>query len=218
MNSQDNIFLEFEGDNWYERNKEALKTKGDSPLLLMELYNVKPNKVLEVGASNGYRLAKINEKYGCEVCAVEPSEKAISDCKVNCPSVRFQRATAETMVYNKNFFDLVIMHSVFHWIGRETLLASIANIDKVLKWGGYLIIGDFQVPFPIKRRYHHIEDRAVFTYKIDYRKIFLSTGFYKEIGTLSLNQDTKLMTGETSIENYYSVSLLRKEDMYIERE
>ena len=218
MNNQDKIFLEFEGDNWYERNKETLKADGDFPILLMELYNVKPNRVLEVGASNGYRLAKIHEKRGCEVYAVEPSENAINECKANHPFIRFQRATAETMVYDRNFFDLVIVHSVFHWIGRETLLASIANIDKVLKWGEYLIIGDFQVPFPIKRRYHHIKDRAVFTYKIDYKKIFLSTGFYKEIATLSLNHDTKLMTGETSIENYFSVSLLRKEDMYIERE
>jgi len=214
---QDKIFLEFEGDNWYERNKEALKANADFPLLLMELYNIKPNRVLEVGASNGYRLAKIHEKHDCEVYAVEPSEKAVNEGKANYSFIRFQRATVETMVYDRNFFDLVIVHSVFHWIDREALLASIANIDRVLKWGGYLIIGDFQVPLPIKRVYHHIKDRAVFTYKIDYKKIFLSTGFYKEIATLSLNHDTKLMIGETSIENYFSVSLLRKEDMYIER-
>jgi len=92
------------------------------------------------------------------------------------------------------------------------------NWYEVLRWGGYLIIGDFQISFPIKRRYHHIKDLKVFTYKVDYKRIFLATGFYKEIATLSLNHDVKQITGETSIDNYFSVSLLRKEDTYIERE
>lgn len=216
--NQDEIFLEFEGDNWYERNKNFLKAERDIPILLLDLYGIKPTRVLEVGASNGYRLAKLYEKYGCEVYAVEPSKKAIEDGKEKYPFIAFQRATAETMVYDKRFFDLIIVNSVLHWIDRETLLMSIANIDKFCNWGGYLIIGDFQVHSPIKRRYHHIKDEEVYTYKLNYKKIFLRTGFYKEIATLSLNHDNKMLTGNTTIDNYFSVSLLKKEDNYICRE
>ena len=70
---------------------------------------------------------------------------------------------------------------------------------------------------PIKRRYHHIKDEEVFTYKVDYKKIFLATGFYKEIATLSLNHDNKTLTSNTTIDNYFSVSLLKKEDIYMDR-
>ena len=214
---QDKIFLEFEGDNWYERNKKSLEAEKDIPILLMEFYGIKPTRILEVGASNGYRLARIYEKYGGDVHAVEPSEKAIEDGKERYPFIKFQRATAENMVYDRQFFDLIIVNSVFHWVDRETLLISIANIDNTLKWGGHIIIGDFQLHCPIKRRYHHIKDEEVFTYKLDYKKIFLATGFYKEIATLSLNHDNKTLTSNTTIDDYFSVSLLKKEDIYMDR-
>ena len=214
---QGKIFLGFEGDNWYERNKKTLEAEKDIPILLVEFYGIKPTRILEVGASNGYRLARIYEKYGCDVHAVEPSEKAIEDGIEKYPFIKFQRATADDMVYDRQFFDLIIVNSVFHWVDRETLLISIANIDNTLKWGGHIIIGDFQLHCPIKRRYHHIKDEEVFTYKLDYKKIFMATGFYKEIATLSLNHDNKTLTSNTTIDDYFSVSLLKKEDIYMDR-
>ena len=122
----------------------------------------------------------------------------------------------ETMRYEKFFFDLIIAYSVFHWIDRETLLSSIANLDNVLNWKGYIIIGDFQIPFSLKRRYHHLEEK-VFTYKVDYKKILLSTGFYKEIATISKDHDKNVLTGDTTLDTYFSTSLLKKEDLYTER-
>jgi len=216
MGKQDKIFFECEGNNWFTRNKESLKPDGDLPIFLMEIYNIKPRCVLEVGASNGYRLAEIYKKFKAEVYAVDPSQNAIKDGEKEFPFIIFQRATMETMQYERHFFDLIIVNSVFHWIDRETLLSSIANLDSVLKWGGYLIIGDFQLPYPIKRKYHHLEEK-VFTYKLDYKKIFLSTGFYKEIATISKDHDKKSLTGDTTLDTYFSVSLLKKEDIYIER-
>lgn len=218
MKNQDKLFSSFEGDNWFKRNKEFLGTNDqDLPLYLMELYSLKPKKVLEIGASNGYRLAGVYERFKSKVYAVEPSSKAIKDGKQKWPFINFQKATAATMKYKKHFFDLVIVNSVFHWIDMETLLDSIAKIDNVLGWGGGLVIGDFQVHCPVKRLYHHIKNKQVFTYKLDYKKIFLSTGFYKEAAALSKDCDKKILTIETTIDNYGSVSLLRKEDLYIER-
>lgn len=59
--TQDKIFLEFRGDNRYERNKKFLKAEKDIPILLVELCGIKPIMILEVGASNGYRLARIED-------------------------------------------------------------------------------------------------------------------------------------------------------------
>lgn len=217
MKTQDNVFSNEEGDKWFARNKEHLKTDKDLPLFLLNLYNLKPKIVLEVGAANGYRLAEIHKRFQSGVYAVEPSTEAIEDGRKRWPFIQFQKATAEKMEYKEHFFDLVIVNSVFHWVDRDTLLGSIAKIDKVLDWGGYLLLGDFQISCPVKRRYHHTKDKEVFTYKLDYKKIFLSTGFYKEIATISKDHDRKILTGETTFDNYFSVSLLRKEELYIER-
>ena len=85
MGDQDKIFLKYEGDNWFERNKKYLKIDRDLPIFLMETYDIKPTRILEVGASNGYRLAEIYKKLKVEVYAVEPSQRAIKNGEKEFP-------------------------------------------------------------------------------------------------------------------------------------
>jgi hypothetical protein len=42
-----NPWFEFEGDNWYMRNREYLGKVFDIPLFMLELYSIKSQKVLE---------------------------------------------------------------------------------------------------------------------------------------------------------------------------
>ncbi len=83
--SQEEIFKNQEADNWFLRNKDGLSPKEDFITYLIDLYGAvnKDSNVIELGASNGYRLAKLHEKYGCKVYAVEPSKKALEDGGVN---------------------------------------------------------------------------------------------------------------------------------------
>jgi SAM-dependent methyltransferase len=212
---QDDHFLQYEGNNWYKRNSEHLSLTEDKPLQLIDLYALQPRRVLEVGASNGYRLAALHERFGSEVHAVEPSEQAIAAGRERYPFIDFQHATAEAMDVEPRSFDLVIVQYVLHWIDRDSLLQSIANIDASLEWGGYLVLGDFQVAPRLKRRYHHIREQEVFTYKQQYRDIFLSTGCYREVALLGYNHDEKSLSGDSTLNTYGAVSLLRKEEDYI---
>ena len=218
MAKQDDVFFASEGDRWFNRNKTVLSQRGpgdDEILSLLKLYSIKPERVLEVGASNGYRLFYLHEENKCEVHGVEPSEEAIQSGRNAYPFINFQRATAESMKYADNFFDMVLINGVFCWIDRNSLLRSCANIDRVLKWGGHLVIGDFQVPCFLKRRYHHVTDQDLFTYKMPYKNIFLSTGIYKEIASISYNHDLHAYTDATTFQNYWSVAILKKEDISI---
>ena len=218
MEKQDDIFFNSEGNNWFNRNKAKLSQNGskdDEILSLLKMYSIKPGRVLEVGSSNGNHLFHLHKENQCEVYGVEPSEEAIHFGQNAYPHINFQRATAESMKYEDHFFDMVLISFVLHWIDRDTLLRSCANIDKVLKWGGHLVIGDFQIPFFLKRRYHHITDRDLFTYKMPYKNIFLSTGIYKEIATISYNHDLRTYTDTTTLQNFASVTLLKKEDLSI---
>ncbi len=214
---QDDIFKKEEADRWFERNKEGLVPKEDLIIKIIRDYRLldKASKVLEVGSSNGFRLAKIHEEFGSKVFAIEPSKKAVEDGKSKWDFITFYQSTIAEFDESKHFldFDLIIVNSVFHWIDRNHLLISIGKVDNMLKWGGHLILGDFQVHIPIKRKYHHKE--GVFTYKQPYKEIFTSSFLYVELFTMAFNHDSKNLAG-IDINTYFSVSLLRKEELYFE--
>lgn len=207
------IFKNYEADAWFERNKEALKPRDDLIIQLIDMYGIldEHKKVLEVGSANGYRLERIRQKYGCKVVAVEPSKKAVEDGRKNYPQVEFYNVTAEELSF-KELFDVVILNSVFHWIDRRNLLKVCSLVDEALRRRGYLIIGDFQTPKPMKNPYHHLKEE-VFTYKQRYKDIFLSTYSYLELATICYNHDTKSFK-DINLNNLFCVSLLKKEEIY----
>ncbi len=69
--SQDQIFAASEGNQWFERNKVALARfdpETDFPIRLLQLYDLQPQRVLEIGAANGYRVAAIAALTGSARC------------------------------------------------------------------------------------------------------------------------------------------------------
>jgi SAM-dependent methyltransferase len=213
--SQKDIWFKSEGDNWFERNKDYLGKKQDIILLLINFYNLKPETVVEIGCSNGYRLAALHERYGSKVIGVEPSEKAIEDGKERWHFIKFVKGMCETFELDESA-DLVIVNFVFHWISRDKLTICVAKIDEVLKEGGILILGDFGTENFIKRRYHHLPNENLFTYKQQYQNMFTSTGLYKEIAKIRFNHDTGEITADIDDSNIGTISLLRKSELYIE--
>jgi SAM-dependent methyltransferase len=209
---QDDVFTAFEGDRWFDRNKGALAhfdPCSDLPLKLVELYGLQPRRVLEVGASNGFRLAAIADRYGASVVGLEPSAHAIVDGKARFPAVRFLQGEASDVALAEQF-DLIIVNFVFHWIDRTRLLRTVAETDRLLLDGGYLVIGDFYPSNPIKVRYHHLPDQEMYTYKQDYAATYLASGLYHRVGTLTGDHASKSLDGTVSESQRIGVSLLRK--------
>lgn len=186
MATQDEIFTASEADQWFERNKHVLDklSEQDVPLRLVELYKLEPASVLEVGAANGYRVAEIARRTGAKGVAIEPSSKAIEDGRARFPHVEFHQAQARDLPIAATF-ELVIVHFVLHWIDRKNLLRCIAEIDRVVADGGYLVIGDFHPWHPARNKYHHLPDAEVMTYKQDYAQIFVATELYQPVGMLT---------------------------------
>ncbi len=211
-----NIWLDYEGDKWFLRNKKVLGRGFDIPLFLLKFYSIKPKKVLEIGAASGYRLAKIYRRYRSKVIAVEPSQKAVKDGEKRYPFIQFIRSTCETFNLQEKF-DLVIVNFVFHWIYRENLYVCVQKIDQMVKERGYLIIGDFSLEYFFKRRYHHLKDADFYTWKMPYGELFTKSGRYLEIAKIGFNHDTHKFSPDINIDNMGTVALLKKRDMYIER-
>jgi SAM-dependent methyltransferase len=216
------VFIRSEGDRWFDRNRTALdvfKADADLPLKLLELYDLRPERVLEIGAANGFRLAAIEKRSGGQVVAVEPSEQAIANGKTKFPFVNFVRGSANNLPL-KRPFGLIIVNFVFHWIDRANLLCVVSEIDRLLEDGGFLIIGDFQPVNRLRVPYHHLENGAVRTYKQNYAEVFLASGMYHSVSFLTAHHAAKKLDPLANEQERIAAWLLRKDVQghYIETE
>jgi len=217
---QDEIFSNFEGNRWLERNKNALEhfdPETDFPLKLINLYHLRPRSILEVGAANGFRLAAMSRPDSTRLVAVEPSDEAIDDGRRKFPSVQFVRGVAHAIPLDE-LFDLIIVNFVFHWIDRINLLKSVSEIDRLLDNNGFLIIGDFLPTNFWKVRYHHLPCQNIYTYKQNYATVFLASGLYHVVGALTGHHATNDLTSEVPEHERKIVCLLQKQmdDHYTE--
>ncbi len=195
--NQDQVFFSREGDGWFRRNKAVLldrteKMDWPSQFVGMLKKEEKENihSIAELGCSNGWRLNNLREQFGpnCRFVGVDASGEAIQEGEKTYKQIEFHQGLLSKLPLSEQF-DLVIVYFVLHWVDRETLCSSIAEIDRVVKDNGLLIIGDFLPDFPQKRHYHHCPNEKVYTYKIDYAKIFESFGTYKELSRINFNHD-----------------------------
>ncbi len=210
---QDKIFISSEGDRWFERNREVLgafQLEDDLALKLIELYDLRPRAVLEIGAANGFRLAAIQERTTAQVTAVEPSLQALLDGKERFPRVQFVRGEA-ARVPLRGCFDLIIFDFVLHWIDRKSLLGVVAEADRLLADGGYMIIGDFQPANFLSVPYHHLAKSEVRTFKQNYANTFLASGLYHSVGLITGDHALKRLTGSASERERVAAWLLRKQ-------
>lgn len=203
-NSQKEAFLNFEANEWFNRNKEMLKNyDGSNDLVvdLLEKYNVNFNNVLEIGCSFGHRLNHLKEKYNqCSAFGIDPSSLAIEFGKKKYPNINLCEGTADNMNnYKSNFFDVVIVGFVFYVLDRDDLLKVVSEIDRVLKSGGILIIVDFFAIKPHKNPYEHIKDFDAYSFKQSYEEVFIASKLYSLFDKITVNhQDHSL----DSVDNY----------------
>ena len=209
--NQDDIFLETEGDVYFSRRRNGRRNKDsreifekDFPLKIIDLLKIKPDKVLEVGAAEGERLAEISRRFGGKgkYVAVEPSLDAIRYGQERYPFISFRRGLMYDLpIEDGETFDLVIVNFVFHWVTRNHLMRSISEIDRAVVDGGFLIIGDFLPDFPSKVKYHHLPNEQVYTYKQDYAKIFLASQIYSCVVSFTFNHDNHAIEGNIAGDN-----------------
>ena len=105
------------------------------------------------------------------------------------------------------YFDVVILGFCLYLVDRELLFKTISEVDRTLKQGGYLVITDFETPFPIKRNYEHLE--GCFSYKNNYSNFFLGGGHYSLVNKIHTSHSTDMFNPD--INERVSTSVLYKE-------
>ena len=212
--NQDDIFFNSEGDQWFIRNQvkitERHNDKMDDPVLMMiDKCGLKPSQVLEIGCSNGWRLDLIKQKYGAHCVGVEPSLQALADGQKNYPTLELYRGRAAALPV-ENTFDLVVVPFVFHWVDRGELLRSVAEVDRVVADQGFLLISDFAPDGPTRVPYHHLPEKEVYTYKMNYSEIFTATALYQLVAHFTFSDSCDRVGAVDNSASRGACILLRK--------
>ena len=211
--SQDKIFRDGEGDQWFTRNQAHLAPSSDDRIFaLCQEYNIAPTRVLEVGAANGYRLEQFRRHFNAACVGIELSGAAVAAGKAQFPEITLEVGEASDLTrFANESFDLVICSFVLHWVDRRSLLRVVAEVDRVIRSDGILAISDFDPPAFQKTKYHHRSDVELFTYKQAYDQMFLSSGTYSSIARKSFSHSRSGWSVAENTTDKAVVSLLRKD-------
>ncbi len=209
MASQKKLFLDCEGDGWFSRNriegeKLAKKLAEDPVLEILSALDLSPRAVLEIGASNGWRIAALRDLYPeAAFSGVEPSAEAVRSAPAE---LGLKQGTADQLPFPEGAFDLVIYGFCLYLCDREDLFCIAAEGDRVLRDGGHLVIYDFCTPQPYRNPYAH--QPGAYSYKMNYSRLFDWNPAYKTV-----RHDVMLHPGctEDKPDNNVGVTILRKQ-------
>jgi ubiquinone/menaquinone biosynthesis C-methylase UbiE len=170
---QKEIFLEIEGNNWHERNNQAIKNRNfelDSICKLIEKIDKKSDNVIfEVGCSAGQRLEYL-ASLGYIIGGIEPSESAVKNARLKGLDV-FQ-GTADELKIDDNSVDILIFGFCLYLVDPSDYFKIASEAYRVIRDNGFIIIHDFAPKTYYKKDYKHLE--GINSYKFDFTQILLA--------------------------------------------
>lgn len=176
--SQKNIFLDTEGDAWFDRcHKNSLNRDFDKvdPVVaalkkLGSSYDSKETviKILEIGCGGAKRLEWLKDNLNFDVYGIDPSKNAIDQALEY--GVHAKKGTADNIPFLSNQFDIVIFGFCLYLCDKDDLFQIAAEANRVLKSESWIIIHDFFATAEKVRDYKH--KKGVYVRKMDYRSLF----------------------------------------------
>lgn len=214
---QNQIFTESEGDAWFSRNQNHIRSIEqviNSPDVCYTLDTLMPfsfriDRVLEIGCSNGTKLEVICQNLDSVGVGIEPSAMAVQTGNQRNKNAKIELlvGTGEKLPSEDASFDLVYFAFCLYLFDRNTLMQALSEADRVLKPGGFLVITDFDPGFHHKRPYNHFQ--GVFSYKQDYSSFYTQSGLYYLMGKHSFSH--RVSSFDETPDERVSTSILYKE-------
>lgn len=194
---QADIVRNYEADAWLERNRDRLGAVDPVTGMLVK-QNIRPERVIEIGCSNGWRLAKLRDRFKCAVYGIEPGRRAAMEAREARISVK--RATAESLPMLSNSCDLLIYGFCLYLADPGDWLRIAAEGDRVLQPGGYLVIHDFApVDLPFARPYQHRPDLVAYHY--DFSRLWRGNPLYVPIDSVVEGSEAVILLQKEPIDS-----------------
>ena len=211
MEKNRKLFKEGEANEWFKRNKDSFENnKKDQVVSLLKKW-LKPfktdiKKILEIGCGTGHRLNQISKHLMADGFGIDPSTDAIKFITHKFPSLKVEVGYGESVPFLEEF-DLVHLGFFLYLIDRKYYLKCISEADRMLRFGGFLSIIDFETPYPYSNPYSHKEN--VFTHKHKNSEVFVATGLYTIVNQYQYSH--KNFFFDKRIDERISLTLLYKE-------
>ena len=213
--TQDEIYSKYEADNWYERNlsKDVKPVSDDNNIIkAIKLGNLpEEGRFIDLGGGAGSIAAGIvNLLPKWKGTVLELSNKAVNKGSKLFPKLSFINGSLTRYEDMKDkIFDLAVVSMVLSSIDRQFLSLALANIDLIVKPGGFIIIQDFYTPIPKANKSSHKE--GVFVFKQDYVATFLALNTYTEIYKMQGPMQHTVFDNNDPYDVWVSTTVLKKE-------
>jgi ubiquinone/menaquinone biosynthesis C-methylase UbiE len=213
--TQESAFLNGEANNWFNRNKEGLRSPDgsigvNSVTAMLLPFKDEISRILEIGCSDGSKLRSLCKNLDADAFGIDPSSDAISagnNFVDSAVQMNLTVGTASNLPFESAFFDVVFFGFSLYLVDRTKLFQAVSEADRVLKPGGFLVIQDFDPGYRYKRPYTHLD--GISSYKNSYVDLFSASGHYFQAEKVSFSHSKNVFDKDPH--ERISISLLYKE-------
>lgn len=139
MNIYNELSIAEEYDQFYRKNGGRAVDKAEKALISDLLMQVDSREMLELGCGTGHWTAFFSER-GFRVLAVDQSAAMLEQARKKViPEVQWVEADAAHLPFPDGRFELITSITLFEF--AEDRKALFSEIDRLLKPGGFLIVG-----------------------------------------------------------------------------
>lgn len=213
--SNNKKFDENDANSWFSNNISNIEKNNNNfhyptdriiDWLLPFKQNI--NNILEVGCGSGHRLNLLSGKLEAKGYGIDPSNLAIDYANKNFnQNSIFSLGTSDKLIFEDEKFDLVHLGFFLYLIDRKDYYKSISEICRVLKYGGFLSIIDFDPIYLYKKKYKHNEN--IFSYKNKNYNVFTALNHFHLVNKYSFSHNNFYFN--VNSDERISLSLLYKE-------
>jgi ubiquinone/menaquinone biosynthesis C-methylase UbiE len=209
MLKQKNLFLNSEGNKYFNRNKKKLDfiNYENDPISIKVKKLIGQSKkfnILEVGCGDGKRLKYLKKQFSkSNFYGIDPSSKAISNPK----NVKLKKGTADKLPFRDNKFDIVIFGFCLYLCDDNDLFKICDETFRVSKENSWIIILDFYSENLYYKKYKH--NKKILARKMNYANLFSwHPNIDIESQAIMSHEDNNKWTDNS--DNKISISCLRK--------
>ena len=200
-----------DANEWFKRNQILIPSKtSDKPIQLLaewlHPFKTEISNILEIGCGNGQRLNILSQTFNANGYGIEPSSDALKYIKEKFPNLIVNEGFGDDIPLRKKF-DLVHLGFFLYLVDRELYLSCISEADRLVKFGGFLSIIDFETPFPFSNKYSH--KNGLFSYKQNNSEVFVASGLYSVVNKFHFSHNEFYF--HKGINERLSLTLLYKE-------